>query len=68
MKNRDSMELMGCVSTLGHGGLMQQIYQSESERCQSEVSAVVSIAMSNPASSGYFSADGCQKPNDTVCH
>lgn len=68
MKNTGSMELMGCVSILRHGGLMQQIYQWESERCQSEVSAVVSIAMSIPSSSGYFSADGCQKPNDTVCH
>lgn len=65
IKDRDSVELMGCVSVFRHVGLVQQIYQWESGRHQSEASAVVSIAMSFPASAGYLSADVCQKPNDT---
>lgn len=67
IKDRDSMELMGCVSGFRHVGLVQQIYQWESGRCQSEASAVVSITMSIPASAGYFSVYACQKPNDTGC-
>ena len=60
------MELMDCVLILGHGDLMQQIYQWESGRCQGEVSALVSIAMSGQESVGYFSANKCQMPNDTA--
>lgn len=45
---------------------MPQIYRWESGKRQSEVPAVVSIAMSGPAIAGYFSADECQKPNDTT--
>lgn len=66
IKDRDSVELMGCVSVFRHAGLVQHIYQWESGRRQSEASAVASRAMSVPASAGYFSADECQKPTDTA--
>lgn len=60
------MESMVCVSILSHRGLKQQIYQWKSGRLQSEVSAMVSIAMSSPRSAGYFSANDCRKPNDNA--
>lgn len=43
---------MGCISILRHRSLTQPIYRWESGKRQSEVPAVVSIAMSGPAIAG----------------